>query len=1569
MNDKIQSHSGRRSPFKNHDELNSLFRALATVCIFAISYKLCASNSVIVGSVRVQILSASLVRLESEGTEGFEDRNTFHVVNRNWPGTSYTSNLLFSEVVVTTANYAVHVPQGATSLSGTYITSQGGQVLYQYSRALTNSIWLPGPSANPTVVSFADTPRLVPPSWGTITPAPPGSPLASTSGWDTNNDAPDIYVFVPDGSYQQLRQDFLQLTGPTEMVPLYALGAFDSHWYNYSEATALAQIENYRSHSIPLDILVCDTGWRQGASTGYQPNTNLFPNLPRFFSEAHSNDVRVMLNDHPEPVGSNALDPVEVTYRYTNLTRILGEGLDIWWYDRNWPVTLYSPSPNLSYETWGMKVYHDATYGTNAPLRPMIMANVDGIDNGIRDRPMDVNAHTYPIQWTGDIQPTMTYLNYAIENAVNSGVACLFPYESDDLGGHVSDPTPGDYIRWIEYGTLSPVYRPHCTLNLNRMPWTFGPEAEWTTRRFLNLRYRLLPVLYAAAQNNFNTGEPIVRRLDLDYPQYPEAGQENQYLIGHSLLVAPVTQESLVPVPSAWLTTTNGEPGLDGEYFANTNLAGSPALTEVDPNIDFNWNSGSPGGTVPADNWSAQWTGNITVPAAVGNITLAALSDDGVQVWVDGQLCIGNWGPNGSVTTEATSVLTAGQTHQLKVQYIQFGGNDLITLEWRGGSSVQSVWIPPGNWINAWTGGLLKGPATIIGSTPLEETPLYIRSGSIFALAPQMAYTGQLPWDPITLDVYPSTTEIEQTSLYEDDTLTTAYKQGQYRTASISTWANDATKTVSVSIGAAIGSFTGAVAQRSWVVRLHRPPNWSADLAPAQVTVNDQASGPVIRRVQITSAMPLGANNGAPDADVFEVTLPESSVLTSNLVVATFASGISPWVCSDIGDTGANGNVNEGGSTCSNSVWFLRGGGAGIGGTNDGFHFLYQPCVSNADLTVHLDGQQSTNPWAEAGVMLSESLSPSARNALVAFTPGNGLVFQSRSVAGSAGQTTRVAGFSLPCWLRILRSGNTLVGYVSPNTAQWTQIGAVTIPGFNAQAYIGLAVTADTSTDISQENLDCTNSIGTIIVGASPEILNGIYSVDDTNYNQATFDTLTFSSSANISTSGQTPVNISTVPNQTTSQSTATPPIPFVVNSSNGSRLSVTAATGNTNLLSVQNINVSGTGANRSVILTPNPGISGTSTVTLTVSDGTNSASTQFTLTVLPYSGALLVEDFTNYIPGDLPGQTYQGVGFSTDGTWIGLNSSSSGNVPDAAIVSSTGLYSPLIASVGGKATVKGDGSNLEGIPDLSTGGPFAAAGLFDISSGTIGAGAVSGSLYISFLIRSYFNKTAANAYGGLHLSLGDDSTGVLIGDSLPAWAFSLWYPPTSTSVDLLDDNGLASDEVGNYLFVDTNTHLMVAHIIYEPGGEDTMTAWLDPNTATDEYNQNATNTYIGMLSGNFSFDRFFLRGGYTTNQFDYGGICFGTTWPSVLPTTTTASVNFSPPTIQNTALLTNGTLNFVFNGPAGQSYSVLASTNLLTRFADWTVISTGTFGFGPVNYADASASNLQSRFYRISCP
>ncbi len=881
--------------------------ALIGLIIFALLQTVSAAPpSVVTGNVRVQLLSDSLVRIELRGPAGFEDRKTFHVVNRDWPGTAFLVETNSGVVGIKTANYFVALPQNAATLEGVRVESAGGQALYAYDGKLENSRWLPGPADQPQAWWFADTPRIVPPPWGLTPPPQNPNPRRQTpnGGWDLSNNAPDIYVFLPQGDYRQLRRDFLKLTGPTEMPPLFMFGAFDSRWYDYSEATALKQIDDYRAHEIPLDVLVVDTGWRAGASTGYQPNTNLFPNLPRFFQEAHAKNVRVMFNDHPQPLNTNVtgLDAKELNYRFNGLAGLLKEGLDIWWYDRNWWVALVPaaperseggpPEPNLHKEVWGMRLYHDTTARVRPEQRPLIMANVDGIDNGIRKRPMDAAAHRFPFQWTGDIGPGFDFLRRAVENAVYSGMQSLFPYESDDLGGHVANPTSEQYIRWIEYGALSPVYRPHCTHNLERMPWVFGPVAENVARRFLDLRYRLLPVFYAAAHENYETGEPLLRRLDLDYPQLAEASRDDEYLLGKNILVAPVLQGSMQMVPGDWLKTSDGQPGLKAEFFTNEDLSGAPAFTRTDAAIDFNWSQTSPAPDFPRTHFSARWSGTIEVPASVGDVTLSTVEDDGARVWIDGRLVIDAWGPHAATTSEADAVLTAGQPHQLRLEYLQLEFDALLKLQWHsvnGNSTTRDAWIPPGDWIDAWTGETISGPATVTNLVPLDEIPIYVRSGAILPLAPEMQFTGEKPWNPITLDLYPRAAETNSANLYEDDTLTTAYQRGEFRNTAITASADGAERTVHVTIGAAKGAFKNALKQRAWLLRIHPPVDWPKNLAPTDVRVNGEKINSLIRPLnRDAAAMPFGDKSGAPDGDVFEVSLPATPVSQSQSVEVHF---------------------------------------------------------------------------------------------------------------------------------------------------------------------------------------------------------------------------------------------------------------------------------------------------------------------------------------------------------------------------------------------------------------------------------------------------------------------------------------------------------------------------------------------------------------------------------------------------------------------------------------------------------------------------------------------------------
>lgn len=130
-----------------------------------------ATQGVIVGNVRVQWLSDSLVRLEWKGPEGFENRKTFHIVNRNWPGTDFSIQTNNGAAEIRTADFTVRVPQDAGSLDDISISSANGELLYQHTGDLTNSVWLPAPSDHVQAWSFADTPRIVPPPWG-LTPGP-----------------------------------------------------------------------------------------------------------------------------------------------------------------------------------------------------------------------------------------------------------------------------------------------------------------------------------------------------------------------------------------------------------------------------------------------------------------------------------------------------------------------------------------------------------------------------------------------------------------------------------------------------------------------------------------------------------------------------------------------------------------------------------------------------------------------------------------------------------------------------------------------------------------------------------------------------------------------------------------------------------------------------------------------------------------------------------------------------------------------------------------------------------------------------------------------------------------------------------------------------------------------------------------------------------------------------------------------------------------------------------------------------------------------------------------------------
>jgi hypothetical protein len=161
--------------------------------------------------------------------------------------------------------------------------------------------------------------------------------------------------------------------------------------------------------------------------------------------------------------------------------------------------------------------------------------------------------------------------------------------------------------------------------------------------------------------------------------------------------------------------------------------------------------------------------------------------------------------------------------------------------------------------------------------TPLEQIPLFIRAGTVLPLAPEMDFTGQMPWNPVTLDLYPQSEETNSATIYEDDGQTTAYQTGQFRKTLVTVSLNKERGSVLVEIGAAKGDFKGALLQRRWILRLHAPSGWP-NLA-SNVSLNGKKEAADFHYFPRTeTAMPFGDRTGSPDGGIFELELPAAPV-------------------------------------------------------------------------------------------------------------------------------------------------------------------------------------------------------------------------------------------------------------------------------------------------------------------------------------------------------------------------------------------------------------------------------------------------------------------------------------------------------------------------------------------------------------------------------------------------------------------------------------------------------------------------------------------------------------------
>lgn len=171
--------------------------------------------------------------------------------------------------------------------------------------------------------------------------------------------------------------------------------------------------------------------------------------------------------------------------------------------------------------------------------------------------------HRFPVWWTGDDKG----LAYSIASMVQMGITELKPYVHSDCGSD-GRTNAAEYVRWIQHCSMGSILRIHGgpPNYPSHQPWSYDNTTETIVRKFITMRHRLVPMLVAAGHQSTADGTPVVRRLDLEWPEFaPLSSSNTEYTLGDDLLLAPYTnggsnftsREVWIP-PGEWVDAWTG---------------------------------------------------------------------------------------------------------------------------------------------------------------------------------------------------------------------------------------------------------------------------------------------------------------------------------------------------------------------------------------------------------------------------------------------------------------------------------------------------------------------------------------------------------------------------------------------------------------------------------------------------------------------------------------------------------------------------------------------------------------------------------------------------------------------------------------------------------------------------------------------------------------------------------------------------------------------------------------------------------------------------------------------------
>lgn len=385
----------------------------------------------------------------------------------------------------------------------------------------------------------------------------------------------DIFLVALDEPADAARS-YYDITGRPPMPPKYAFGYQQSYrtLVHEGENQVLKTARYMREHDLPCDMLIylgtgyCEYGWNTwNGNFAFHPD--VFPNPSETFRELHDMHYKTSLHItrcytglHGSVNDEGYVSPLI----YDHAKNYWKKHEDLYQTSQNaawWPDDADEVDMAQRLARWQM--YYEGSLRLNPDIRPMQMQrNV-------------FPGHTKwgGITWSGDVLAEWETLKNQVPIGLNVAMSCT-PYWGSDTGGFfcTSEFTGELFARWFEYSAFTPFLRAHGRPSFLHNPWGWtehqsldslplegakvlprdnpppadalpDPRIEPICRKYIHARYRLMPYLYTLSREAWDEGMPMMRPLWFGYPDDPEAARiGHQYMLGDSLLVAPVTAKS-----------------------------------------------------------------------------------------------------------------------------------------------------------------------------------------------------------------------------------------------------------------------------------------------------------------------------------------------------------------------------------------------------------------------------------------------------------------------------------------------------------------------------------------------------------------------------------------------------------------------------------------------------------------------------------------------------------------------------------------------------------------------------------------------------------------------------------------------------------------------------------------------------------------------------------------------------------------------------------------------------------------------------------------------------------------